>query len=77
MYHRLRVKRVGNKVKYQARSVHLTKGKWHDYKACDDLCQAVTITPSNNKPFTSDIFITFDKPYVIPALPLTDGKEAE
>ena len=44
------------------------------HKCCDDMSQAVTI---NNKLFTADVFDTFQKPYVIPALPLTAGKEVE
>ena len=75
MYRLLRVKREGNQVKYQVkRSVHHTNGKWHDYKCRDDMSQPVTV---NNKPLTADVFDTFVKPYVIPALPLTDGKEVE
>ena len=62
----------GGGLKYQVkRSVHHTSGKWHDFKAQDDMSQSVTI---NNKPFTADVVDMFDKPYVITALPLTDGK---
>ena len=75
MYCLLRMKHEGNEGKYQVkRSVHNTQGKWHDYKARDDMCRAVTI---DNQPLTAEIFDTFDKLYVIPALPLTDGKELE
>ena len=68
----LRVKREGAEVKYQVkRSVHHSEGKWHDYKARDDACQAVTV---NNKQLTPEIFDNFNKPYVIPGLPQIDGK---
>ena len=75
MYRLLRIKREGTEVKYQVkRSVHDFNGKWHDYKAREGECQAVT---ENNILLTSDIYDTFDQPYVIPPLPLTDGKELE
>ena len=54
MYRLLRVKREGDEVRYQVkRSIHHSNGKWHDYKARDAHCQAVTI---DNKPLTSKIF---------------------
>ena len=75
MYCLLRIKREGNEVKYQVkRSVHELNGPWTDYRSRAERCQEIT---NDNIPLMSDIFKTFDKPYVIPPLPLTDGKEVE
>ena len=75
MYRLLRIKREGNEVKYQVkRSVHELNGPWTDYRSRAERCQEIT---NDNIPLMSDIFKTFDKPYVIPPLPLTDGKEVE
>ena len=60
MYRLLRVKREGAEVEYQVkRSVHHSEGKWHDYKARDDACQAVTL---NNKQLRQEIFDNFNTP---------------
>ena len=75
MYRLLRIKREGSEVKYQVkRSVHEVNGPWTDYKSRADHCQEVTV---DNIPLTSQIFDNFKKPYVIPPLPVADGKEEE
>ena len=75
MYRLLRIKREGSQVKYQVkRSVHEVNGPWTDYKSRADHCQEIT---NDNIQLNSDIFEHFNKPYVIPPLPVIDGKEVE
>ena len=69
------LKREGTEVKYQVkRSIHEVNGSWTDYKSRADHCQEVA---GDNIPLNSDIFNNFNKPYVVPALPVRDGKEDE